>query len=88
LFAGHATQISMDGKGRWIDNVIMERFWWSLKYEDAYLKRYDNVTKLHESIVDYMTFYNEQRIHSRLSYKKPIEVYFDGKMKVKKKYCL
>jgi hypothetical protein len=39
LFAGHATKISMDGKGRWGDNVIMERFWRSLKYEDAYLKR-------------------------------------------------
>jgi putative transposase len=87
LFAGHATKISMNGKGRWVDNVIMERFWRSLKYEDAYLKRYDNVTELHEGIADYMKFYNEQRIHSSLSYKKPIEVYFNGEMKAKKKRC-
>jgi putative transposase len=88
LFAGHATKISMDGKGRWVDNVFIERFWWTLKYEDAYLKRYDNVTELHEGIADYMKFYNEQRIHSSLSYKKPIEVYSNGETKVKKKYCL
>jgi putative transposase len=70
LFDGRATKNSMDGKGRWVGNVIMERFWWSLKYEDAYLKRYDNVTELHEGIADYMKFYNEQRIHSSLSYEK------------------
>jgi putative transposase len=88
LFDGRATKNSMDGRGRWVDNVMMERFWWSLKYEDAYLKRYDNVTELHEGIVDYMKFYKKQRIHSSLSYKKPIEVYFDNDMMAKKKCCL
>jgi putative transposase len=78
----------MDGKGRWVDNVIRERFWWSLKYEDVYLKRYDNVTELQEGIADYMKFYKEQRIHSSLSYQKPIEVYFDTDIRTKKKRCL
>jgi putative transposase len=87
LFDGHATKNSMDGKGRWVDNVMMERFWWSLKYEDAYLKRYDDVTELQAGIADYMKFYNEQRIHASLSYKKPIEVYGDGDMRPKKKRC-
>jgi putative transposase len=77
----------MDGKGRWVDNVFIERFWWTLKYEDAYLKRYDNVAELHEGIADYMKFYNEQRIHLSLSYKKPIEVYSNGETKAKKKGC-
>jgi putative transposase len=85
LFDGHATKNSMDGKGCWVDNMIIERFWWSLKYEDAYLKCYDNVTELHEGIADYMKFYNEQQIHFFLSYKKPIEVYFDDAMRAKKK---
>jgi putative transposase len=88
LFDGRATKNSMDSKGRWVDNVIIERFWWSLKYEDAYLKRYDSVTELHEGIADYMKFYNDQRIHSYLSYKKSIEVYFDDDMMAKKKCCL
>jgi putative transposase len=48
LFDRHETKISRDGKGRWVDNVMIERFWWSLKYEDSYLKRYDSVTELHE----------------------------------------
>ncbi|MDR1142557.1 MAG: IS3 family transposase, partial [Planctomycetaceae bacterium] len=61
---------------------------WSLKYEDAYLKHYDNVTELHEGIADYMKFYNEQRIYSYLSYKKQVEVYFDDEMMAKKKCCL
>jgi putative transposase len=87
LFSGHETKISMDGKGRWVDNVIMERFWWSLKYEDAYLKRYDTVTELYEGIAKYMKFYNEQRIHSSLSYKKPRDVYYNDQMKAKKKDC-
>jgi putative transposase len=88
LFDGRATKNSMDGKGRWVDNVMMERFWWSLKYEDAYLKRYNNVIELQEGIADYMKFYNEQRIHSSLSYQKPIEVYFDTDIRTKKKRCV
>jgi putative transposase len=87
LFDSRATKNSMDGKGRWVDNVMMERFWWSLKYEDAYWKRYDDVTELQAGIADYMKFYKEQRIHSSLSYKKPIEVYGDGNMRPKKKRC-
>jgi transposase InsO family protein len=88
LFDGHETKISMDGKGHWVDNVIIERFWWSLKYEDSYLKCYDNATELYEELTSYMKFYNEQRIHSSLSYKKPKEVYFDNDIRTKKIRCL
>jgi putative transposase len=84
LFAGHATKISMDGKGRWVDNVFIERFWWTLKYEDAYLKRYDNVRALSVGLQEFMNWYNNERIHSSLSYKKPAEVYFGNVGEVQK----
>jgi putative transposase len=50
-------KISMDGKGRWVDNVIIERFWRSLKYEDVYLKAYDSVNEARVSIRKYIDFY-------------------------------
>ncbi|MDR1141207.1 MAG: integrase core domain-containing protein, partial [Planctomycetaceae bacterium] len=68
-------QISMDGKGRWVDNVFMERFWWTLKYEDIHLKRYETVRELLSGLEVFIRWYNEERIHSSLSYKKPAEVY-------------
>jgi putative transposase len=66
----------MDGKGRWVDNVCIERFRRSLKWEETYLKRYENVSELQSGVSDYMTFYNEERKHSALSYKNLAEVYF------------
>jgi putative transposase len=76
LFAGHSTKISMDGKGRWVDNVFIERFWRTLKWEETYLKRYSDVREMVAGLEAYMTFYNQERTHSSLSYKKPAEVYF------------
>jgi putative transposase len=76
LFDGREVKISMDGKGRWVDNVYIERFWWSFKYEDAYLKRYETVPELYGGVAKYMQFYNEQRKHSSLAGKTPSEVYF------------
>jgi putative transposase len=68
-------RISMDGKGRWIDNVFIERLWRSLKYEEVYLKAYENVAEAIRGIGDYLDFYNEQRPHQALARLTPNEVY-------------
>lgn len=68
--------ISMDGKGRCLDNIYIERFWRSFKYEDFYLNDYQSVLELKEGIKRYITFYNNKRWHQSLDYKTPAEVYF------------
>ncbi len=68
--------ISMDGKGRWIDNVFIERLWRSVKYEEVYLRAYTNGTEARESLKIYFRFYNERRLHETLNYATPDEVYF------------
>jgi putative transposase len=68
-------KISMDGKGRWIDNVYIERVWRSLKYECIYLQEFDNVRQLKSSIDDWVNFYNYIRPHSVFDGKTPGEVY-------------
>lgn len=68
--------ISMDGKGRWIDNVFIERLWRSVKYEEVYLRAYANGTEARESLKIYFRFYNERRLHENLNYATPDEVYF------------
>ncbi|WP_046007447.1 integrase core domain-containing protein, partial [Pseudoalteromonas rubra] len=59
-------KISMDGKGRWVDNVMIERLWRSLKYEEVYLKAYDSIREAEREIGNYFVFYNEERIHQSL----------------------
>ncbi len=68
-------RISMDGRGRCLDNVFIERLWRSLKYEEIYLNGYDDVRDLHRALVRYFRFYNEERSHQSLGYKTPGEVY-------------
>jgi putative transposase len=68
--------ISMDGKGRVFDNILIERFWRSLKHEEVYLKRYESVAEAREAIGAYIRFYNEQRLHQALGYQTPYEVYY------------
>jgi putative transposase len=68
--------ISMDGKGRWIDNVFIERLWRSVKYEEVYLHAYDNGTEARRALANYFRFYNERRSHQSLDYRTPDEVYF------------
>ena len=68
-------KISMDGKGRWIDNVFVERLWRSVKYEDIYLKAYETVTAVRDGIETYFRFYNEERQHQGLNRKTPNQVY-------------
>ena len=67
--------ISMDGKGRWLDNVAIERFWRSIKYEDIYLKSYENARELEHGINDYMHRYNWHRPHQSLENRTPEEIY-------------
>lgn len=70
-------KISMDGKGRWIDNVFIERLWRSLKYEEVYLTAYDSVAQAKQGIGDWLAFYNEERRHANLSRMTPDQVYYD-----------
>jgi len=73
----HGVRISMDGKGRWMDNVFIERLWRSLKYEEVYLKAYDSVAQARQGIADWLMFYNEERRHASLSRMTPDQVYYD-----------
>jgi putative transposase len=68
--------ISMDGKGRCLDNVFIERWFRSLKYEDIYLKNYEHVLALKAGVKRYVAFYNEKRYHQALDYLTPNQVYF------------
>jgi len=70
--------ISMDGKGRSIDNIVIERFWRSLKYEDVYLQNYNTLKEARAGIGKYIELYNKERLHSALDYDTPDEVYFKG----------
>jgi putative transposase len=70
--------ISMDGKGRWMDNVFIKRIWRSVKYEDIYLKAYGSMTELKKGLSVYFKFYNEKRWHHNFDRKTPAMVYFDS----------
>jgi len=78
LIRGHGIQLSMDGKGRWVDNVFVERLWKSVKYEEVYLHAYDTVTQAREGLQRYFQFYNERRPHSSLDGKTPDSMYFNA----------
>ena len=68
-------KISMDGKGRWLDNVFIERVWRSLKYEEVYLKAYENVGEARDGIGKWIEYYNTQRRHQALGRRTPNDVY-------------
>jgi len=69
-------QISMDGKGRWIDNVLIERLWRSVKYEEVYLHAYENGSEARVGLMKYFEFYNARRTHQSHGYRTPDAVYF------------
>ena len=71
-------RISMDGRGRALDNIFIERFWRSLKYEEVYLHDYETVQEAKKRIRSYFDYYNNERQHQFLDYKTPAEVYFRG----------
>jgi putative transposase len=70
--------ISMDGRGRCMDNIFTERLWRTVKYEDIYLKGYRTLEEAHDGISAFFTFYNTKRPHQSLGYKTPADVYFAG----------
>jgi len=72
----YGIRISMDGRGRCLDNAKTERFWWTLKYEDIKIREYVSLPQLRFDIQHYVDFYNTRRIHSALQYNTPDEVYF------------
>ena len=72
-------RISMDGRGRALDNIFLERFWRSLKYEWFYLNDYEHVRDLSRDLREYLRFYNTERFHSSLGYRTPEEVYFENR---------
>lgn len=72
---GSNIKLSMDSKGRALDNIFIERLWRSLKYEDIYIKEYETIKELFEGLKEYFNFYNYQRIHQALGYKTPAELY-------------
>ena len=75
--------LSMDGKGRALDNIFVERLWRSLKYEEVYLKDYDRVCHAYDGIEGYLHFYNVKRPHQGLGYQTPAEVYFQNRIESK-----
>jgi putative transposase len=72
-------QISMDGRGRCLDNVFVERLWRTVKYENLYLHRYESVRELQSGLEQYFRFYNEERLHQSLEYRTPAQVYDERK---------
>jgi putative transposase len=72
-------KVSMDGRGRCLDNVFVERLWRTVKYEDVYLRGYETVPALQGGLGRYFPFYNEQRHHQALDYRMPAEVYWEGR---------
>lgn len=74
----NAIKISMDGRGRALDNIFVERLWRSVKYEDVYLKNYASMPELLVGLAEYFVFYNTGRFHQALGYKTPDQVYQTG----------
>ena len=75
ILKSYGVKISMDGKGRCLDNVFVERLWRSLKYEDVYLKAYEDLRDARQGIGAYFKFFNEERPHQALAYQTPMSVY-------------
>jgi putative transposase len=71
--------VSMDGKGRCLDNVFVERLWRTVKYEDIYLRGYETVPDLRQGLGRYFPYYNEERWHQSLGYRTPAAVYRQGR---------
>ena len=69
-------QISMDGKGRWMDNVFIERLWRTVKYEEVYLRAYEDIGTARASLRRYFEFYNTERRHQSLDRQTPDNVYY------------
>ena len=75
VLESHDIAISMDGRGRALDNVFIERLWRTIQYEDIYLKDYEDVDELYEGLTSHLAFYDRERPHQALDYRTPNEVY-------------
>ena len=75
LLLNNDIKISMDGKGRATDNIAIERFWRSAKYENIYIQEYKTIRELKNGVNEYISFYNHKRFHQSLKYQKPMDVY-------------
>ena len=75
MLCDHGVAISMDGRGRFSDNIFVERLWRSLKFEEIYLKAYQNVAEARHGIAAYFNFYNHERLHQALGYRAPRQVF-------------
>lgn len=78
VLKAHGITISMDGRGRALDNIFVERLWRSVKYEDIYLKGYTNIPETEIGLTEYFIFYNTERPHQSLKYSVPDKVYYSG----------
>ena len=78
LLKDKGVRISMDGRGAWMDNVFIERLWWSLKYECVYLNEFENGKALRKGLGAWIDFYNTRRGHSSLDHRTPDQAYFQG----------
>ena len=76
LLLNNGIRISMDVKGSFMDNIFEERLWRSVKYEEVYLRAYENVREARDSISAYMEFYNNERPHQALGYRSPAQIYY------------
>jgi putative transposase len=76
ILLDHDVRISMDGKGRALDNVFVERLWRSVKYECTYLREWETVKEIRQAIANYFSFYNNERPHQGLNGQTPMSVYF------------
>lgn len=76
MLKDHGIRISMDTRGRALDDIYIERFWRNIKYEEIYLHPYDNGLDLYKGVAGYMNFYNGQRLHQSLGYRPPKIVYY------------
>jgi putative transposase len=76
ILRANSIQISMDGKGRWMDNVFIEWLWRSVKYEHVYLYAYDTIAELRAGLRTYFDTFNQDRTHQGLARQTPNEVYF------------
>ncbi len=76
--AAVGVRISMDGRGRWMDNVFIERLWRSLKYEDIYLKGYGDGREARDGIGAWIAFYNSRRPHQALANRTPMAIWREG----------
>jgi hypothetical protein len=72
--ASRGVRISMDGRGRYLDNIFIERLWRSLKYEDVYIKAYGSIAEARRSLAEWLAFYNDVRPHQSLGYRTPREI--------------